>query len=108
MEQNENKQERKAYAKRGQRSQKMVTFRLDNDLIESLEKCKNKGRFINDAIREKLERGSWRSPFFLPPCERGNKHNERRSAEGFGERATVERPQTKMVGTLPHHTDHKT
>lgn len=58
MEQNENKQERKAYAKRGQRSQKMVTFRLDNELIDQLEQVQNKGRFINDAIREKLERGS--------------------------------------------------
>lgn len=45
------KQERKQYAKRGERSQKMVTFRLDNDLVDYLENLPNKGRFINDCIR---------------------------------------------------------
>lgn len=45
------KQERKTYAKRGERSQKMVTFRLDNDLVDYLENLPNKGRFINDCIR---------------------------------------------------------
>lgn len=58
MEKLENKQERKSYAKKGERSQKMVTFRLDNELIERLDNVKNKGRFINEAILEKLERGS--------------------------------------------------
>lgn len=56
MEQDEKKQERKAYAKRGQRSQKMTTFRLDNDLIEYLEREENKGRFINEALRLRFKR----------------------------------------------------
>lgn len=50
----ENKQQRKKYAKKGERSQKMVTFRLDNDLVTRLERQANKGRFINDAIRALL------------------------------------------------------
>ena len=54
MEENEKKQERKAYAKRGQRSQKMVTFRLDNVLEKYLDEVTNKGRFINEAIRQHI------------------------------------------------------
>lgn len=50
----ENKQQRKKYAKKGERSQKMVTFRLDNDLVTWLERQANKGRFINNAIRTLL------------------------------------------------------
>ena len=46
------KQERKTYAKRGERSQKMVTFRLDLDLQDILDEQPNKGRFINDCIRQ--------------------------------------------------------
>lgn len=56
MEQDEKKQERKAYAKRGQRSQKMVTFRLDNELIKYLEREENKGRFINEALNLRFRR----------------------------------------------------
>lgn len=48
------KQERKTYAKRGERSQKMVTFRLDLDLVDYLENLPNKGRFINDCIRQAI------------------------------------------------------
>ena len=41
---------RKEYAPKGQRSQKMVTFRLDLDNEEWLQQQQNKGRYINDLI----------------------------------------------------------
>lgn len=41
---------RKEYAPKGQRSQKMVTFRLDLDNEEWLSHQQNKGRYINDLI----------------------------------------------------------
>ena len=47
----ENDRVRKAYAARGERGQKMVSFRCDLDNIEKLSHQPNKGRFINDAIR---------------------------------------------------------
>ncbi len=46
---------RKAYAPKGERGQKMFTFRLDNDLQEHLNKQPNKGRYINDLIRAAME-----------------------------------------------------
>ena len=42
-------QTRKAYGK--ERSQKMMSFRVDNDLQDWLEKQANKGRYINNLIR---------------------------------------------------------
>lgn len=42
---------RKACSK-GQVTQKMMTFRLDGDLVEELEKEVNKGRLINNLLRE--------------------------------------------------------
>jgi len=47
---------RKAYAPRGERSQKMVTFRADLDNIEWLERQPNKGRYINNLIAADRER----------------------------------------------------
>lgn len=44
------KQERKKSPK-GERTQKMFSFRLDFDLIDYLDSQPNKGRFINDLIR---------------------------------------------------------
>lgn len=44
------KQERKRYAKKGERGQKMVTFRLDLENEEWLNQQHNKGRYINDLI----------------------------------------------------------
>ena len=41
---------RKEYAPKGQRSQKMVTFRLDLNNEEWLCHQQNKGRYINDLI----------------------------------------------------------
>lgn len=47
---------RKAYAPKGERSQKMVTFRADLDNIEWLERQPNKGRYINNLIAADRER----------------------------------------------------
>lgn len=45
--------------KRGTGStQKMVSFRLDADLIPLLENVENKGRLINNLLREFLERAT--------------------------------------------------
>ena len=43
---------RKEYGKKGERTQKMMSFRVDNDLIEWLESQPNKGRYINNLIAE--------------------------------------------------------
>lgn len=48
----EKKQQRKKYAAAGERGQKMVSFRLDNDLAEWLDSKPNKGRYLNNLIRE--------------------------------------------------------
>lgn len=49
---------RKAYAPKGQRSQKMMTFRLDNDNAEWLSQQPNKGRYINDLIAAARAKGA--------------------------------------------------
>lgn len=50
---------RKEYAPKGQRSQKMVTFRLDLENIDWLEQHQNKGRYINELIAaDKQQRGA--------------------------------------------------
>ena len=56
MEQKKEEKERmkKVYAPAGQRSQKMLTFRCDNDLLTWLSKQPNKGRYINDVIRQDM------------------------------------------------------
>ena len=56
---NENKQSgrlRKEYSPRGQKSQKMVTFRLDLENEEWLARQPNKGRYINNLIAADRER----------------------------------------------------
>lgn len=47
---------RKVYAKKGRRSQERFTFRMDIDNYEVVQQQPNKGRFVNDAIREKIQR----------------------------------------------------
>lgn len=42
---------RKAYAIAGTRSQKMMSFRCDLDIIEWLNSQPNKGRYINELVR---------------------------------------------------------
>lgn len=46
---------RKTGAKWGARTQKMMTFRIDLDVAEMLETVANKGRVVNDAVREFLK-----------------------------------------------------
>lgn len=46
---------RKAYAKKGERSQRIMSFRLDNELEDWLNQQPNKGRYINNLIRKDLE-----------------------------------------------------
>lgn len=43
---------RREYAKRGERNQKMMSFRVDLDNIQWLESRENKGRYINQLIAE--------------------------------------------------------
>lgn len=50
---------RKEYAKKGERSQKMMTFRVDNENVSWLDKQTNKGRYINNLIADdKMKRGA--------------------------------------------------
>lgn len=51
-EQEKEKQQRKKYAAAGQRGQKMMSIRIDNDLVDWLNQQRNKGRYINDLIRD--------------------------------------------------------
>ena len=51
-ENNIEKQQRKERAKNGTRTQKSMCFRVDNDVQEMLTSFMNKGRAINEAIRE--------------------------------------------------------
>lgn len=41
---------RKAYARKGERAQKMFNFRLDLDHWEWLQQQPNKGRYLNELI----------------------------------------------------------
>lgn len=50
-EKNEKSQQRKKYAKAGTRTQKMLSFLLDNDLRDWVNQQTNKGRYINNLIR---------------------------------------------------------
>lgn len=43
---------RKAYAAKGERSQKMMSFRIDYENAEWLEQQPNKGRTINNLIAQ--------------------------------------------------------
>lgn len=41
---------RRAYAKKGERNQKMMAFRLDNENAEWLQMQPNRGRYLNELI----------------------------------------------------------
>lgn len=43
---------RKVYAARGERAQKMMSFRVDIDNMEWLAQQANKGRYINNLIAQ--------------------------------------------------------
>lgn len=56
-EQKEQKErQRKAYAPKGERSQRTWSFRLDNELADWLNQQPNKGRYINDLIKADRDR----------------------------------------------------
>lgn len=48
---------RKERAKNGERTQKMMAFRVDLDNLEWLEQQANKGRYLNDLIAADRRRG---------------------------------------------------
>lgn len=61
MEKKTEKQARKERAKNGEKTQKMMSFRLDSENLEWLQGIKNKGRLINDLIkRRREEERRWR------------------------------------------------
>lgn len=49
------KQERQKGGKRGERTQTMRCFRIDNDLLPLLDMQANKGRFVNNVLRAALQ-----------------------------------------------------
>lgn len=51
MEEEKTVQARKQYGKRGEKSQKLIAFRADIDLLDWLKSQANMGRYINDLIR---------------------------------------------------------
>lgn len=51
----EDERVRKAYSIRGERSQKMMTFRIDNENVEWLQQQGNKGRYVNSLIQADRE-----------------------------------------------------
>lgn len=61
MEQKNEEKERirKTYAKKGERSQHTMCFRLDNELEDWLRQQPNKGRYINELIRADYEKAKW-------------------------------------------------
>ena len=56
MEKNEKSQERKKGRVNGSITQKVYSFRLDGDLIDWLYRQPNKGRYINDLIRDDIDK----------------------------------------------------
>ena len=56
MEKNEKSQERKKGRVNGSITQKVYSFRLDGDLIEWLYRQTNKGRYLNNLIRDDMEK----------------------------------------------------
>lgn len=53
-EKEEKKERQRKVFKHGTTTQKLMSFRCDLDVMELLEKVSNKGRTINNAIREYL------------------------------------------------------
>lgn len=50
MEETKTTQPRKQYAKKGEKSSKMLSFRIDAENLEWLNTQANKGRVINDLL----------------------------------------------------------
>lgn len=45
---------RKEYSRDGS-AQKMMSFRVDNDLLPFLSRSRNKGRYLNNLVRKAME-----------------------------------------------------
>lgn len=56
MKKEEKERIRKAYGKKGERTQRMMAFRVDQELIPWLDSQANKGRYINDLIAADKQR----------------------------------------------------
>lgn len=52
MKEKEDKQLRKQRAKNGERTSKMMSFRADEMTVRILAKVQNKGRLINDLVKQ--------------------------------------------------------
>lgn len=52
MKEKEEKQLRKQRAKNGERTSKMMSFRADEMTVRILSKAQNKGRLINDLVKQ--------------------------------------------------------
>ena len=55
----EEKQERKKRSQNGERSQQMMSFRLDKAALNYLEHVRNKGRLMNELIEQWARRQPW-------------------------------------------------
>lgn len=60
--------QRKENIKRGERTQKTMTFRIDNEVAAWLQRVENKGRLINNLLKMHFERVRLEDPD-APPEE---------------------------------------
>lgn len=58
MEEEKTVQSRKQYGKRGEKSQKLIAFRCDIELLDWLKAQANMGRYLNDLVRADKKRSS--------------------------------------------------
>lgn len=71
MEEKKMPQQRKAYASRGEAAQKMMSIRIDCNLLAWLKSKKNMGRYINELIRTDMKR-AWVRDEHEAPEQRGD------------------------------------
>lgn len=58
MDEEKTVQARKQYGKRGEKSQKLIAFRCDIELLDWLKSQANMGRYLNDLVRADKKRFS--------------------------------------------------
>lgn len=68
MENNKQVQTRKQYVKKGKCTSKMMSYRCDGDNLSRLRSVMNKGKLINDLLREYFSRLP-NEPMDYPPDE---------------------------------------
>jgi uncharacterized protein (DUF4415 family) len=71
MEKDTKKQERKSRSKNGERTQKMMSFRVDADVASILSTVANKGRLLNNLLREWAQAHPHGEGHDYPPEEDG-------------------------------------